>query len=303
MKKFLVTFIIALLVFSFLFVGLANNGLDLIISNSGEDKNTLEPDSDDEIMFLLVGIDTFDIADAEGERTDTMILSNVNFETGNIDLLSIPRDTRVDVNDKKDKINHAHARGGMDLTMDTVRNFLDIDLKHYVRMDYRAVEEIVNTIGGVDIYVPQRMKYDDTTKGKEFHVDLYEGQQILNGEQAIQFLRWRKNNDGPGYLEGDVGRIQAQQNFMKELIKQSLKPKNILKLPQFIKIYNDYIDTNIPLKTVIRGAWSARKIDFDNINTQTLPGEGEYIGNVSYFLYDEDGTRNLVNQLFGRYKR
>lgn len=302
-RRFFVTFFVALVLFGGIFYFFNNEILNLIGGQGNIEKDTISFSDDNEIMFLLTGIDTFDIADAKGERTDTMILSKVNFDTGDVDLVSIPRDTRVLVNGDYDKINHAHAKGGMDLTMNTVRDFLDIDLQYYVRMDYRAVEEIVNAIGGVDIYVPQRMKYDDTTAGKEFHVDLEEGQQVLNGNQAIQFLRWRKNNDGPGYLEGDVGRIKAQQSFMKELIKQSLKPKNILKVPKFIGIYNNYIDTNIPLNIVVKGVWSARKIDFDNINTQTIPGEGDYIGKVSYFLYDEEPTKELINNIFGKHKR
>ncbi len=298
--KFLITFLIAIIIFTGVFIYFNEPILNLIGGNIPKDSIKL---SDNEIMFLLVGIDTFDVKDSEGERTDTMILANVNFDTGDMNLVSIPRDTRVLVNGDYDKINHAHAYGGIDLTLETVRDFLDIDLQYYVRMDYRAVEEIVNAIGGVDVYVPQRMFYDDTTAGKEFHVDLQEGQQRLNGNQAIQFLRWRKNNDGTGYPEGDVGRIKAQQSFMKQILKQSLSFKNLLKAPKFIGIYNNYIDTNIPLSTVIKGAWSARKIDFDNMNTQTIPGEGEYIGNISYFLYNEEQTRELINSIFGRYKR
>ena len=157
MKKFFLTFFIALIIFSAVAFGFVLNDS----GNTNLDKGAV--DIDDEIMFLVVGIDTFDLQDAKGERTDTMILANVNFKTGNIDLVSIPRDTRVSVNGEMDKINHAHAKGGMELTMETVSNFLDVNLDYYVRMDYRAVEEVVEAIGGVDIYVPQDMKYDDPT--------------------------------------------------------------------------------------------------------------------------------------------
>lgn len=301
MKKlrFIITFIISIIIFSFIFNTAYKkiNGEDNILTTDNEE--TIPLKDKDKINFLVVGIDAYDNTDAKGQRTDTMILAQYNFRDKKMNLLSIPRDTRVKKdNGYYDKINHAHAYGGMDYTMDAVRKLTNLDLKYYVRMDYRAVEEIVDTIGGVNIYVPQRMLYDDTTEGKEFHVDLYEGQQVLNGDQSIQFLRWRKNNDKTGYAEGDVGRIKAQQEFIKALVKQSLKAKNITKIPKMIKIYNEYIDTNIPLNTVVRGGLSGIRMNFDNINTHTLPGSGQYINNISYFVYDVDKSQRLINDIF-----
>lgn len=313
-RKFLTTFIISILVFSSIYVFFGDILFQKInlassIDEYDDDDNEKEPSDNevekikpkdkDEILFLLLGIDTYDIKSSGNERTDTMMLTSVNFKTGEIKLLSIPRDTRVPVKGKLDKINHAHAYGGIDLTLKTVQDFLNIDVDHYVKVDYKAVEKIVEAIGGVEIDVPRRMKYDDTTKGKEFHVDLYPGPQTLNGDKAIQFLRWRKGNNGIGYPGGDVGRVKAQQMFMKEMVKQTLKPKNILKLPKLIETYFDYVDTNIPLSTILKGVGTARKIDLENMITETIPGEGEYINGISYYIYDESEVNDVVMDMFG----
>ncbi len=313
-RKFLTTFIISILVFSSIYVFFGDILFQKInlassIDEYDDDDNEKEPSDNevekikpkdkDEILFLLLGIDTYDIKSSGNERTDTMMLTSVNFKTGEIKLLSIPRDTRVPVKGKLDKINHAHAYGGIDLTLKTVQDFLNIDVDHYVKVDYKAVEKIVEAIGGVEIDVPRRMKYDDTTKGKEFHVDLYPGPQTLNGDKAIQFLRWRKDNNGIGYPGGDVGRVKAQQMFMKEMVKQTLKPKNILKLPKLIETYFDYVDTNIPLSTILKGVGTARKIDLENMITETIPGEGEYINGISYYIYDESEVNDVVMDMFG----
>ncbi len=313
-RKFFITFIVSILFFAFTYVKFGDILLDNIYSiaslddksiDDSEDRDktnsdiVIEPKDKDEILFLLLGIDTYDIKRSGNERTDTMMLTSVNFKTGEIKLLSIPRDTRVPVRGKLDKINHAHAYGGVDLTLKTVQDFLNIDVDYYVKVDYKAVEEIVKAIGGVNIDVPRRMKYDDRTKGKEFHVDLYPGPQTLDGDKAIQFLRWRKNNDGTGYPGGDVDRIKAQQMFMKEMVKQTLQPKNILRLPKLIDTYFDYVETNIPLSTILKGAKAAKKIDLENIVTETIPGEGEYINRISYFIYDESKINDVVSDMFG----
>lgn len=310
-KQFYIAFGISIAVFSLIFF-IFNNALfpkeeknvdedvyteDLV---EKEDKDKKE-ENKDELLFLILGVDSNDIDEYSGIRTDTIILSKVNFKTGDIDLLSIPRDTRVKVKGKLDKINHAHSYGGVDLTLETVREFLDIELDYYVKVNYEAVREVVNYIGGVEIDVPRRMKYDDTTKGKEFHVDIKKGVQTLNGDKALEYLRWRKNNDGSGYPGGDVGRVEAQQVFIKELIKQTIDVKNLFKIPKLIKTYYDYVDTNIPLSTMLKSGNMARKIDMEKMNTSTIPGEGQYINKISYFIYEPIPTEELIKSMFGDY--
>lgn len=303
MKKFFKTFFISLLIICLLggglVFGLESGKLsldqipDLPFLKAKGDGGDLDGDS---LTFVLLGVDTLDIESYKGIRTDTIMVAKADFADGSLKILSIPRDTRTYVNGKKDKINHAHSYGGVDMTLESINALLDTDIKYYCLVDYRAVEEMVDAIGGVDIYVPRRMEYSDPSV--DFTVDLYEGQQVLDGKKAMEFLRWRKNNDyTEQYEKGDVGRIETQQYFIKEFAKQVLQGKNILKLPKLINIYLDRVQTNIPVGDMVSGLSLAKKIDKDNVTTYTLPGSGQYIGKTSYFIYDETGLANTLIEM------
>lgn len=310
-KKFWTTFFISLVLFSlvFGFIGkyfLNDNTVVSIGEEDGEEERIEEElKEEDEILVLLMGVDDNDgsggvkrikdlkIPGEDGHkptdmRTDTMILGKYNFKTGDISLLSIPRDTRTMIRGRRnlEKINHAHSYGGPYLSMKAVKDLLGVDLKYYITVDYLAVKEIVSAVGGVQVDVPVKMRHPDP------HIHLDPGVQTLDGDKSLMFLRFRS------YPQGDLGRVKAQQVFMKEFLKELLKPKSILALPKMLKAYYDYVDTNIPLSIFLRGAWSAKKIDLDNMEIATLPGAGKYIGNVSYFIYDETKTKEVTREMF-----
>lgn len=303
-KKFFIAFIISFIGFSVLYSNLWKDILTQGPStvhgdepSADETDESKKPKIKNEVMFLLMGVDAEDVKKSKGTRTDTMMLTKVNFDTGKINMLSIPRDTRVLVKGKEDKINHAHAYGGPDLTMDTVQDFLHLDVDYYVKVDYKVVMGIVEAIGGVEIDVPFNMKYRDDTPGFPLlDINLKKGLQVLNGKEAHDFLRYRK-----GYPEGDIGRIKAQQYFMKELIKQTLKPKNLLKLPKLAETYFENVETNIPWSVMLKGVASAKKINVDEMITGTIPGEGKRISGVDYFIYYREETKQIVLDMFGDY--
>lgn len=310
-KKFFIAFIISVLGFSVISATLWKSVLNPGPSTvHGDDPDISEPEEvkkspkiKNEVLFLLMGVDAADVKKSKGTRTDTMMLTRVNFDTGKISMLSIPRDTRVLVKGKEDKINHAHAYGGPSLTMDTVRDFLHLDVDYYVKVDYKVVMGIVEAIGGVEIDVPFHMKYLDNTAGFPLlDIDIKKGTQVLMGKDAHDFLRFRKGSPGyPDYPNGDLGRIQSQQYFMKELIKQTLKPKNLLKLPQLAETYFENVETNIPWSVMLKGVASAKKIDVDEMITATIPGDGKRIGGLDYLVYYREETKQIVLDMFGDY--
>lgn len=302
-KKFFITFLISFICFSLIFLGFGENIFirdksTIAVDEEGniiENDNLIEQKVKNEILFLMMGVDAKDVKKSKGTRTDTLMLFKVNLDDGNVSLLSVPRDTRVPVRGKEDKINHAHSFGGVDLTMQTMRDFLNLDIDYYVKVDYKAVKEIVNAIGGVYIDVPQKMRYRDPDSNPPLNINIDKGPQTLNGDMAHDFLRYRS------YPDGDEGRVKAQQMFMKEMIKQTLQLKNIPKLPKLINTYFDYVETNIPKTLMLKSVASANKIDLENIVTNTIPGEGKYIGPISYYVYDGEGTELLVEEMFGDY--
>lgn len=301
MKKFVLSFLISLICFGVIFIGLdgslfSNNNSIIAADGNEEEIETLkEPKNKDELLFLLMGIDGNDVSKSKGTRTDTMILVKTNFKDGSINMFSIPRDTRVFVKGKEDKINHAHAFGGPELSIRTVREFLNIDLEYFVKVDYQVVKGIVEAIDGIELDVPVRMRYSDPTAKPPLNIDIQPGLQILDGQNAHDFLRFRR------YPNGDIGRVEAQQYFMKELVKQTVRPKNIFKIPTLIEEYYKNVETNIPLTTMLRGAASANKIDMENMTTLMVPGTAKTINGISYYIYEEAETKEMVEETYKEY--
>ncbi len=301
-KTFLKSFFVSFLAFVILYGGgtyYFANHKDNVVRENDDFFNRVSDDNDDELVFLALGIDTKDLSNSSKERSDTMMLCKVDKSTGAISVLSIPRDTRVPIRgrDSKERINHAHAYGGPELAVETVSELIGIDLDYYVRVDYKIVEEFVNLIGGVEVDVPFDMVYSDISDDPPLHIDLKKGRQVLDGDKAIQFLRYRK-----GYEDQDLGRINAQQEFIEAAMDQTLEPSNITKIPQMIKAYYKYVDTNIPFDVITKFAMKAKDFNTENIHMGTLPGEPETIDGVAYFIHEEEESEKIVKELFTDHK-
>lgn len=299
-KTFFKTFFISFIVFSLVWGGFIYKTVIKATSENdiGEYKETFIDrliEGKDDLTFLLLGVDSKDVNKSSGTRTDTIILCRVDKSTGEISMLSIPRDTRVRIRGRKyeEKINHAHAYGGPELSVKAVKDLLGIDLEYYVKVDYNVVREFVDFIGGVEIDVPMDMKYRDPAADPPLYIDLKKGYQTLDGDKALQFLRFRK-----GYKDQDLGRIRAQQAFMKAAIEKALRPSNIVNIPQMIKSYYEHVETNIPLDLIMKFAMKAKVFNTESIQASTLPGQSKYINGVSYFIPDEEETNRLVKSLF-----
>lgn len=299
-RKFFRTFFISLVLFTVLWTGFIYK---TVIIAEGEDEVDYEDEGfldrliggKDRITFLLMGVDSNDVKKSKGTRTDTMILCKVDKSTGKISMLSIPRDTKAFIKGRngEEKINHAHAYGGPELSVKAVKDLLGIDLEYYVKVDYKIVKEFVDIIGGVEIDVPMDMKYSDPTAEPPLYIDLKAGLQVLDGDKALQFLRFRK-----GYADQDLGRIRSQQQFIKSAIKQALKIENVGKIPQMIKSYYNNVETNIPLDLILKFAVNIKNYDIEGIQMDTLPGESKYINGVSYYVPYEEEMQAIVDLMF-----
>lgn len=282
-RSFFRAFFLSIIIFSIGYIGI------MFMDNTS---NILSDEDSESVNFLLLGIDSQDVSKNGNTRSDTIMLFNVNKDTGEINILSIPRDTRVSIEGRKyqEKINHSFAYGGPDLVLSTASNLLGIDIEYYVVADYNFVKQFVDLIGGVEMDVPVDMQYTDST----IKIDLEAGNQVLNGDQALQYLRFR------GYPTADIGRVGAQQKFMKAMISQAITPKNIIKVPQMLGAYNNNIETNMPSSIVAKYGLRAGKYDLANINAVTLPGEPAYINGVSYYIHYEEQTKSIVQEIFNK---
>ena len=235
-----------------------------------------------------------------GHLTDFIMLGQYNPNTREIALLSIPRDTHVS-NSVDGKINSLYAGKYPEKVMKKVEEITGIEVQHYIVFDTKILRKIVDEIGGVTVNVPINMNYDDPDQNLYIHLN--KGTQTLTGKQAEQFVRFRKNNDGTGYPNGDVGRIATQQQFIKAMASEVLTAKNISKIGSLVKIVLDGTKTDITMDIVTKYIDDAVTIKTDRIEIGTLPGKGKYgpspYGyNLSYYYHDEEKTKTVVKELF-----
>lgn len=241
--------------------------------------------------FIIAGVDE------EETRTDLILFCQYNFTTNSVNILQIPRDTKVDTNRTDKKINSAYgSKGGTDTMLKEIGGLLNLKVDKYVIVSFKAFRKIIDELGGVEVDVPIRMYYTDPAQ--DLVIDLRPGKQTLNGKQSEMFMRFRKNNDGTGYLNGDVDRIKAQQTFYNSLSDKVLSGKTIIKAPKLLSIINDNIKTNFTTDEIVSYLGKIKNINKDSINIMALDGVGGYENSISYFFHDEEKTEAVIEQYF-----
>ncbi|SKA94652.1 transcriptional attenuator, LytR family [Caloramator quimbayensis] len=254
-----------------------------------------EVEANKPVNILMLGVDAGDYDNKKGnspKRTDTMILASFYPKEGKIYMLSIPRDTRVKINGHYEKINAAHAMGGVPLTVKTIEKMLEIEINYYIKIDYEAFKKCIDAIGGVDVVVPFDMNYD----AYDIKIHFNKGDKVhLNGEEAEKFVRWRKNNDGSGYAMGDLGRISTQQEFIINVFKKLKTPSGMVKIPKLIDTLSKNVKTNMDSKTMVSYLFKLKNIKESSIEKKILQGEPKYIGGISYFIYDKEKNTNYLS--------
>lgn len=254
------------------------------IDNKGAG-NQISSKKKEEINALVCGTNQ--------DLTDAMIYVNYDVKNGKVAMMSIPRDTYI-TNEycNGHKLNSLYRGKNVQPFISQIEELIGVDIDYYLIFDSKMLHEIVDAVGGVEVDVPIRMKYDDPTQN--LHIDLKPGVQVLNGKQAEQFVRYRKGNDGSGYAMGDLQRTEVQQQFIKNFIATVLSTKNLTKIPDLINIALDNTDTNITAREALKYSTDVIKVDTSNITSCTAPGEAKYINGVSYFVLDEAKTKTLV---------
>ena len=241
--------------------------------------------------------------------TDFIVLAQYNPNTREASLLSIPRDSFVGEGSPDGKINSIYANyggkeKGINKLIEKVEELTGIEIQHYVLFDASMLKKVVNELGGVMVDVPINMNYDDPYQNPPLHIHLKKGSQLLTGSQAEQFVRFRKNNDGTGYPNGDIGRIAAQQSFIRALISEILKTENIGKIKNLAKIVLDNTRTDITLELVEEYLDEVVTFKMDRMRMETMPGVGKYQKyqgiTRSYYILNEESGDILLDELFNK---
>ena len=273
------------------------------ISKNSSSAKTSPVEKGAPVNILVSGVDIGDPS-LKGsnipKRTDTIILMNYNPESKEINMVSIPRDTLIRINGKNEKINAANAIGGQDMLIQAVEQLFNIDINYYGKVDYTGFDKIIDTIGGIDVVIKQNMNYDD--ESQNLHIHFNKGEKVhLDGKKAEEFFRWRKNNDGTGLAEGDLGRIENQHEFIGKVVDKFKSPLIIAKMPSILSTVSKYSEANMQPEEMLKYAYIISKTDKSKIAISTIKGDPVYINGASYFAYNEKNNAELLGIIHGNY--
>jgi len=293
----LVCFVFLLCVTSVVLAGtlyhyLSGFGQQGAISTNAETKAVAQ--SGGPINILAMGVDDGEYGAGEDQprRSDTIMLISIDPVNKRANILSIPRDTAVNIPAREgtEKVAHAHAYGGAELAMRTVSKMLGVPIHHYIEADFKGFEDIVDVLDGVDLYVEKNMIYEDPYA--DLKINLHQGFQHLDGNKAGQYVRFRHDE------LGDIGRVQRQQKFVQAVADKLLKPEAIFKIPSLANTIKQNLRTDMTALEMLKVANAMKSLKREAIITTMLPGNFGDIGKVSYWIMDKEETRRLVKKIF-----
>lgn len=238
---------------------------------------------------------------------DTMMFISFDPDEQKLDILSIPRDTYHHVegfnNPGQKKMNAVYGMkevGGVNGMKKYLSEFLGVPIDYYVRIDFKAVQAVVDVLGGYQVKVPFDMDYDDSWASPELHIHIKAGNQTLDGNETVKFLRFRKNNAGT-ISEGDVQRIPRQQAFVNTMIKKALSAQ----LPTVMNtiINSNYVKTDMTIENALGYAVKAAGMKTDQISFYTVEGVDKKINSLDYWIHDPASLENTLLKIYGSEKK
>ena len=250
----------------------------------------------DFFTFLLFGLD-------ERVHANSIMVAAYNAQTRTGYIISIPRDTKVEAQRNLQKINTGYVvgtlgggghEGGVNQLKSEVQSLVGFRPDFYAMVDFQAFHRIIDAVGGVEIYVPFHMRNDDPYQN--LHIDIRPGLQVLDGETALHFARFRESNEGFRAIS-DYQRIENQQLIISTMLQELLTPASLFRIPEFISIFNEYVSSDLSYGALMWFANQARHINgVDVLQMYTLPISGTSGRPHWYELADEEGVLELVNR-------
>jgi len=249
-----------------------NDDLHEDVSTIDTDETKEKVDKKEPINILLLGVDE---RENDVGRSDTMIVMTLDPNNNQMQMVSIPRDTRVEIagDGRTTRINHAYAYGGSDMAVDTVENFLDIDLDYYIKVNMEGLSQLVNAVNGVTVQNDRAF----SAGGHSFK----EGTIELNGEEALAFVRMRKNDPS-----GDLGRNERQRQVIQGIIDKGASIGVVNKIGDILDVLGDNVNTNMQFEDMRRLAANYRSAR-QNTSSYQMSGEGRMI-NGMYLMIMSD---------------
>ena len=259
----------------YVFHGLFESARPGVADATTEISNEKEPENKT-INFLLLGVDE---RSGDVGRSDTIMMLSANLATKRIGLVSVPRDSRVDmIKYGSTKVNHAYAYGGITLAKQTIEKLLNVKADYYFVINFSAFKKIIDLLGGVDLDVEKDMYYRDDYDGENgLIIDLQKGQQHLDAEKAIEYVRYRDE-------EGDIGRVKRQQKFLNAVLAKFTSPSTILKIPSIIKEVRNSIQTDMSFADMVEYLSFLKNGTDYKTTAFMVPGSPQMIDDLSYWI-------------------
>lgn len=239
------------------------------------------------MTLLAFGIDLTTGA----QHSDTIMVVQLDFLAKRVGVLSIPRDTYLPVPGHGiTKVTHAYAHGGTPLLLQTVSDFLQVPIEHYIQVDLHGVSALVDALGGIEVDIPAAMNYEDHAGNLAIHFD--KGRRRLNGDESVEFLRFRHD------AEGDFGRIRRQQLFIREAFRQIFYTSHVLDVPVLFWRLNRHFGTNLSFDQVV-GLWIdvSELFKSNRLDMQVLPASSFWLDGVSYVRVSEQDLATARSRL------
>ncbi|WLR50614.1 LCP family protein [Bacillus tianshenii] len=254
-------------------------------------RSTKVDPSIDNISILFLGVDDSSTRNfGSATRTDAMILATFNEEEKSIKMVSIPRDSRVELAGRNtmDKITHAHAFGGIDMAVNTVENLFEIPVDYFVRVNFEAFVEIINALDGVEVDVPFEI-YEQNSEDEKNAIHINEGLQTLNGEEALAFVRTRK-------YDSDIARGHRQQQLLKALLQKTVSIQSVTKYDDVLKGIGENLTTNMSFDEMTAFhdyAYQGSKLDVEMLS---MEGQASRIDHLYYYLLNDESVENISTE-------
>ena len=242
----------------------------------------------DRVNVLLLGVN-------QG-MTDVIMVVSYDMENQYVNIISVPRDTFYyrpgwEANYAGNKINAIYHSEGIAPLAEAVSKILyGMPLHYYAVVEYADIEKVMDVIGGVQVTVPFDMIYDDPTDTPPLHIRIYAGEQTIDSSNVMQYLRYRK-----GYRNGDIGRIEVHQEFVKKVLKECLKAGNILDV---VKVAVENVESDATYSMAINVATKAHKLSGEDINSYVLPGTDAMIQGFSFWQPNEEGVFAMLEEIY-----
>lgn len=262
------------------------------------------PSNNSPVNILVLGMDIGDPSQVNNQdikRTDTMMVVNYNPNSKTTKIISIPRDILVKGNGGNYKINAAYQKGGEGKVKEIVDEMLEITINYVVKIDYAAFRDFVDAIGGVEMEIDRNMIYDD--EGQNLHINFTAGTTVhLDGQKAEEFFRWRKNNDGSGFANGDLDRINNQHKLIEKITEKCSNIGFAFKIPKILNSIAENMETNMSAGDIINYGMKSVFSLKNGLEMKTLVGTPKTIGGQDYLVYDKESNAEIISSLYSNAK-